>query len=129
MILNSKKPVSFEKDLPPQLMVVIDTEEEFDWNKPVDRNSTSVVSMQHIHRVQDIFDEYNIKPCYVIDYPVASQQESYQYLVEIFKDNRCEIGAHLHPWVTPPETEELIAKNTYPGNLEQSLSSRSLYMR
>ena len=126
MILNSKQPISLEKDLPPQLIVVIDTEEEFDWNKPVDRRSTSVVSMQYIHRVQDIFDDYGIKPCYVIDYPIASQQEAYQYLVEIFKDNRCEIGAHLHPWVTPPETEELISINTYPGNLVQSLEYEKL---
>ena len=126
MKLNSKQPISLEKDLPPQLIVVIDTEEEFDWNKPVDRNSTSVVSMQYIHRVQDIFDEYGIKPCYVIDYPIASQQEGYRYLVEIYKENRCDIGAHLHPWVTPPETEKLIPENTYPGNLEKSLEYEKL---
>ena len=126
MILNSKQAISLEKDLPPQLIVVIDTEEEFDWNKPVNRGSTSVASMQYIHRVQDIFDEYGIRPCYVIDYPIAAQQEAYQYLVKIFKDNRCDIGAHLHPWVTPPETEKLIPINTYPGNLEQSLEYEKL---
>ena len=126
MILNSKQPISLAEELPPQLMVVIDTEEEFDWNKPVDRNSTSVESMQYIHRVQDIFDEYGIKPCYVVDYPIASQRESYQYLVKIFEDKRCDIGAHLHPWVTPPETEKLIPENTYPGNLEQSLEYEKL---
>jgi hypothetical protein len=126
MKLNSRQPVTFEKDQPPQLIVVIDTEEEFDWNKPVDRNSISVVSMQYINRVQDIFDEYGIKPCYVIDYPIASQEESYQHLVEIYKENRCEIGAHLHPWVTPPETEKLIPKNTYPGNLERALEYEKL---
>ncbi|MCK4709284.1 MAG: polysaccharide deacetylase family protein [Gammaproteobacteria bacterium] len=115
-----------EKDLPPQLIVVIDTEEEFDWNKPVDREATSVVAMQYIHRVQDIFDEYGINPCYVIDYPVASQQESYSHLVQIFKDKRCEIGAHLHPWVNPPVTEELTSRNTYPGNLGQSLEHEKL---
>ncbi len=126
MILNSKEAIPFGKDQPPQLIVVIDTEEEFDWNKPADRNSTSVVAMQYIHRVQDIFDEYGIKPCYVIDYPIASKQESYQPLVEILKDGRCEIGTHLHPWVSPPETEVLIPENTYPGNLEQSLEYEKL---
>jgi hypothetical protein len=126
MILNSKQAIPLEKDLPPQLIVVIDTEEEFDWNKPVKRSSTSVASMQYIHRVQDIFDQYGIRPCYVIDYPIAAQQEGYQYLVKIFKDNKCDIGAHLHPWVTPPETEKLIPVNTYPGNLEQSLEYEKL---
>lgn len=126
MILNSKQAIQLEKDQSPQLIVVIDTEEEFDWNKPVDRSSTSVASMQYINRVQDIFDEYGIKPCYVIDYPIASQREGYQQLVEIFKDKRCEIGAHLHPWVTPPEIEDLKPINTYPGNLEKSLEHEKL---
>ena len=126
MILDSRQAVAFDKNQPPQLVVVIDTEEEFDWNKPVDRSATSVVAMQYINRVQDIFDQYGIKPCYVIDYPIASQQASYPHLVEIFNDGRCEIGAHLHPWVTPPETETLIPKNTYPGNLEKSLEYEKL---
>ena len=53
MILDSKQAVPLNKDQPPQLIVVIDTEEEFDWNKPVERSSTSVVAMQYINRVQD----------------------------------------------------------------------------
>ncbi len=126
MKLDSKQAIPFERDLPPQLIVVIDTEEEFDWNKPVDRNATSVVAMQYINRVQDIFDQYGITPCYVIDYPIASQQDSYPHLREILNDGRCEIGAHLHPWVTPPETEVLLPVNTYPGNLQQSLEYEKL---
>ena len=126
MILDSKSPIHIEKNLPPQLIVVIDTEEEFDWNKPVDRNSTSVTAMQYINRVQDVFDDYGITPCYVIDYPIASKAVSYKPLVDIYKDNRCEIGAHLHPWVTPPENEVLLPKNTYPGNLEKTLEYEKL---
>jgi hypothetical protein len=121
MILNSRQAITLDSDQPPQLIVVIDTEEEFEWDKPVDRNSTSVVAMQYIYRVQDIFDNYGITPCYVIDYPIASQEEGYMPLLDIYKDKRCEIGAHLHPWVTPPEEEELVPENTYPGNLEKSL--------
>ena len=126
MILNSRQRIPLEKDQTPQLIVVIDTEEEFDWNKPVDRNSTSVAAMQYINRVQDIFDDYGITPCYVIDYPIASQEASYKPLVDIYKNNRCEIGAHLHPWVTPPEIEDLLPENTYPGNLEKTLEYEKL---
>lgn len=126
MILNSKKPIELGEDEAPQLIVVIDTEEEFDWGSPVDRNSTSVVSMRYIYRVQDIFDEYGVRPCYVIDYPIASQRESYQVLASIHDDDRCVIGSHLHPWVTPPEAEKLIPENTYPGNLEYSLEFEKL---
>lgn len=126
IIHKSKQAIPLPQDDPPQLIVVIDTEEEFNWNKPADRSSTSVAAMQYINRVQDIFDDYGITPCYVIDYPIASQEESYMPLVKIFQDKRCEIGAHLHPWVTPPETEELIPENTYPGNLGKTLEYEKL---
>ncbi len=126
MIPISNQPISLSTEQAPLLIVVIDTEEEFNWNKPVDRNSTSVESMQYIYRVQDIFDEYSIKPCYVIDYPIASQELSFKILKQIYDDGRCEIGAHLHPWVTPPEIEELKPANTYPGNLPGSLEFEKL---
>ena len=125
-ILKSNKAIEFPDAIKPQLIVVIDTEEEFDWNAPADSNSTSVGAMQYINRVQDIFDSYGITPCYVVDYPIASQEEGYGPLIDIFRSNRCEIGAHLHPWVTPPVIEKLIPENTYPGNLDKSLESEQL---
>lgn len=126
IVHKSKQAIPLPQDSAPQLIVVVDTEEEFDWDKPADRNSTSVEAMQYINRVQDIFDEYGVTPCYVIDYPIASQEKSYKPLHDIHQDNRCEIGAHLHPWVTPPETEELKPANTYPGNLNKTLEYEKL---
>ena len=48
------------KDHPPQLVVVIDTEEEFDWSASPDRSAIGVTAMSSIERVQEIFDEYGI---------------------------------------------------------------------
>lgn len=110
----------------PQLIVVIDTEEEFDWNAPVDRKNTGVTAMDYIVRAQDIFDEYGIRPCYVVDYPVASKEEGYRALKKIHADGRCEIGAHLHPWVNPPFDETLCPSNTFPGNLPAELEREKL---
>lgn len=126
MIHFSKQAIGMSPDERPRLIVVIDTEEEFDWNKPVDRHSTAVESMQYINRVQDIFDDYGISPCYVSDYPIVSQASSASVLKKIRDDQRCEIGAHLHPWVNPPEEEPLKPENTYPGNLEKSLEFAKL---
>ena len=64
--------VRLPADQPPVLLVVIDTEEEFDWNAAFDRSNTGVGHMRHIGRVQDVFDELGARPTYVIDYPVAS---------------------------------------------------------
>ena len=46
----------------PVLIVVIDTEEEFDWSTRLDRNNTSVKAMAKIDVAQQIFDEYKISP-------------------------------------------------------------------
>lgn len=110
----------------PVLTVVVDTEEEFNWSKGFSRANTSVRSMREIFRVQRIFDEYGIKPVYVVDYPVAMQAEGYEPLQEIFRQGRCVIGAHLHPWVTPPFTEDVNRMNSFPGNLLEDVEMAKL---
>ncbi len=112
----------------PRLIVVIDTEEEFDWGGGFSSKNTSVRAMRGIHRVQEIFDEFRITPVYVIDYPVASQADGYLPLQEIHADGRCIIGAHLHPWVNPPFKEAVTQRNSYPGNLPRILEANKLSM-
>ncbi len=125
-MLKSHSPIKLSTEAAPQLIVVIDTEEEFDWSSKPDKNANSVTAMEKIHLVQDIFDEYKIKPCYVIDYPIASQPEGYEPLLQIYEQGNCEIGAHLHPWVNPPFDEQLTISNMYPGNLGASLELSKL---
>ena len=98
---------------PPRLQVVVDTEEEFDWSAPYLRANTSVSAMKQIGRAQRIFDRFGLKPAYVVDYPVVSQAAGYDPLQEIHQDGRCSIGAHLHPWVSPPYDEELTTRNSF----------------
>ena len=43
----------------PKFIVVIDTEEEFDWSADFSSNNTSVQAMRSIHLVQEI-DAYHI---------------------------------------------------------------------
>lgn len=110
----------------PQLIVVVDTEEEFDWHAEPDRNATSVNAIQYVERMQAICDDYGIVPCYVIDYAVASQPDGYQTLLDFYRAGRCDIGAHLHPWVNPPDEETINRRNTYPGNLPAALERQKL---
>ena len=116
--------------LPPQtrpiLAVVIHTEEEFDWAKPHDRNATGVEHMRHIGRAQSVFDEFGIVPNYVVDYPIASQAIAIAPLRDFADSGRALIGAHLHPWVSPPHDEEVNARNSYPGNLPRALEAEKL---
>jgi hypothetical protein len=111
---------------PPLLIVVVDTEEEFDWDAPYSRQNTGVRAMRHIDRVQRIFDRFALKPTYVIDYPVASQADGCQPLLDVWQDGRCTIGAHIHPWVNPPYDEALSVRNSFVMNLPSSLQAAKM---
>jgi hypothetical protein len=110
----------------PKLLVVVDTEEEFDWSKPHSRAETRVDHIKHQDRAQNIFERYGVRPTYVVDYPVASQEAGYQPLRDWLVGDKCQIGAHLHPWVNPPFDEELSLGNSYPGNLPPALEKAKL---
>lgn len=118
--------IHLPQDTPPILTVVIHTEEEFNWNSDFDRNEIGVEHIKHIDSVQNLFDTYKIKPTYVVGYPIASQKEAYEPLKAFADSGRAEIGAHLHPWVSPPYEEEVNTYNSYPGNLSRELEFNKL---
>lgn len=113
-------------DTRPILAVVIHTEEEFDWDKPYDRRATGVTHMRSIERAQEIFDAHGIVPNYVVDYPIASQDEAIRPLKAFADSGRALIGAHLHPWVSPPYVEQVNTRNSYPCNLPAALEAEKL---
>lgn len=110
----------------PTLMVLVDTEENFDWSKPLARENTDVTAMRAQVKAHRIFEKYGIKPIYVADYPVVSQDDGAKPLRELFDDGKCVIGAHLHPWVNPPFDEVVCNINSYPGNLPAELEREKL---
>ncbi len=115
-----------DPERPATLFVVIDTEAEFDWSAPFDRALTNVTAMRAVERGQAVFDRYGLRPIYVADYAVLSQEEGYRPLQAIYDRGGCEVGAHLHPWITPPFEEELSVHNSYAGNLPVELERRKL---
>lgn len=110
----------------PVLTVVIDTEEEFDWAAPFDRNNRSVDCIQYQYLAQEIFAKYGIVPTYVIDDPVVDNEDAVSVLKEWADAGKCLIGTHLHPWVSPPHEEEVCVRNSYPGNLPPALEAEKL---
>jgi hypothetical protein len=110
----------------PLLFVVIDTEEEFDWTKPFSRDSRSVAHLRQLEPVQRMMRSYGITPIYVIDYPVATQPDGYEPLTALQGASEATIGAHLHPWVTPPFDEPLDARHSYACNLGSALEAAKL---
>jgi hypothetical protein len=115
-------PVSWQ----PRLIVVVDTEEEFDWQAPFDAASTSVRNIAFQPLAQDVLSKSHVVPTYVVDYPVAISPYSVELLSKFADQGRAEIGAHLHPWVTPPAEGPVDTYSSYPGNLPPDLERKKL---
>lgn len=101
----------------PELIVIVDTEEEFDWNAPFERSNRDVSHIDNLLQAQDIFDQYGIKPVYACTHPILTTPSSRKIIDTLFHQRHALIGAHLHPWVTPPFDESISEENSFPGNL------------
>ncbi|MGC2203832.1 MAG: polysaccharide deacetylase family protein [Stellaceae bacterium] len=108
------------------LVVIVDTEAEFDWEAHRPRRAKGVTSIRCQDRAQRIFDRFKVRPTYVLDYPVSSTPEAYEVIRDLHRLGACEIGAHLQPWDNPPLVEQTTDENSYPGNLPFELEREKL---
>jgi len=106
------------------LVVTIDTEED-NWSD-YSQDSCGIENIKKIPLLQNIFDDFNIIPTYLVTYPVATKIESLKILNEVYHKGKCEIAMHCHPWNTPPFEEERNARNSMLCNLPYDLQKRKL---
>ena len=77
-------------------------------------------------KLQELFNKYDIRPTYLITYPVASEDLGIETLRSLLKQKNCEIGTHFHPWTTPPIHESEIQSAIFPFKLEKNLHRAKL---
>jgi hypothetical protein len=118
--------VAFPASFSPRLLVIVDAEEAFDWNAPFARSNTTVDTRPVQGRSRAIFERFGITPSYVVDFPVASQSRGVGPLLELLQSGRCQIGAQLHSWVTPPFEEMVSEQSSYANNLAPALERRKI---
>ena len=102
-----------------KVFITIDTEED-NWASFKETVGT-VENILALPRLQSLFNKYGAVPTYLINYPVASQQQSIEVLSSFLNEGVCEIGTHCHPWNTPPIEEDLNARNSMMCNLSYEL--------
>ena len=98
-----------------RFFITIDTEED-DWGA-YRSSGFSVENIAQIPRLQNLFDRYGAIPTYLVTYPVVTSDAARAVFLDILAKNHCEIGAHCHPWNTPPFEEEINARHSMLCNL------------
>lgn len=109
-----------------RFMVFCDTEEEFDWTKPHNRDSRSTTHMKTLPVAHARLRSYGAHPIYMIDHPIATDPASIEILRPLQDGGECGIGTQLHPWVNPPFEEEVNRTNSFAGNLPAGLERAKL---
>lgn len=106
--------------------IFIDTEEEFDWNAPFSRDARGVTAIDDLPVMHRFFADRGVPLTYLVDHPVVATRRSANIIAALLDDGVSAIGAHLHPWVTPPHLETVNAVNSFAGNLSPSLEAAKL---
>lgn len=84
-----------------KVLITIDTEED-EWGEYT-KQKYNVENISRLPLVQELFDRYNARPTYLVDWPVATNSKAVDILKSILNKNQCAIGTHCHSWNTPPQ--------------------------
>lgn len=109
-----------------RFMLFVDTEEEFDWNRPFSRTDHAVTALAGMERGQTYFAGAGVKPVYVADYSIIDSDAAVDLIGRWMAEGAADIGAHLHPWVNPPFVEELTNAHSFAGFLPEEVERAKL---
>ncbi|MFG0318696.1 MAG: hypothetical protein ACF8XB_15590 [Planctomycetota bacterium JB042] len=125
-MFSDRHAVRLPSSAPPRLVALVDVEEEFDWDADFDRGATRFAHLDELEQGLDALAGVDIVPVGVITYPVVEDDAVAARLERWVADGRMIVGAHLHPWVTPPYDEVVDRRNSFPGNLPKELEGAKL---
>lgn len=86
-----------------KVIITIDTEGDNQWDHGRD---LSVQNIKYVPRFQELCDKYLIKPTYLVTSEVCNDPYSREIFSLYCREQKAEIGAHLHSWTTPPFCDE-----------------------
>ena len=99
--------VRFKPGFGQRYIVTVDTEEEFDWTKPIARDGHTLHSVARLARFQEFCEAKGVCPIYLVDYPIITSPTAVEILRNAVAAGKAEVGVQLHPWVSPPFDEEV----------------------
>lgn len=118
----------FAPDFGQRVLLTVDTEEEFDWDAPFQREGYGLSHVAQIPRFQTFCETIGAHPVYLIDWPIASNAQAVEIIGDAVRRGTAEVGVQLHPWVNPPFDEEVNARNSFAGNLPRDVEAAKFAM-
>ena len=103
--------------------VSIDTEED-NWIPA--RHGIRVENSRQLPRVNAFLERLGLRPTYFVTHAVVADSNASLIIRELHDSQFVEIGAHLHPWNTPPMDEPFVPRNTMLLNITESLQRAKL---
>ena len=82
-----------------KFLITIDTEADNQWDHG---RELTVENIKYVPHFQELCEKYNIKPTYLVTSEVCEDPYSQKIFSEYIKNEKAEIGAHLHSWTTAP---------------------------
>ncbi|MGE3692029.1 MAG: polysaccharide deacetylase family protein [Novosphingobium sp.] len=120
--------VRFKEGFGQKFLLTVDTEEEFDWRAPFARDTHSIDTVPALRKFLQFCEGLGVAPVFLVDYPIATSSTAAECLKEAVQAGRAEVGVQLHPWVNPPNEEEVNEFNSFAGNLPPELE-RAKFLR
>ena len=111
----------FEPTFGQRFLLTVDTEEEFDWTKPLAREGHGLDHVLRLGKFQEFCENEGVVPVYLVDWPIVQSARAAEILRGPVAAGKAEIGVQLHPWVNPPFEEEVTPHNSFAGNLPREL--------
>jgi hypothetical protein len=106
--------------------VVIDAEEDFDWDRPLQGTAKSTLHIRNLRVLAEILQAYGATPTYLLTYPVLQDPDAVAIIRHQLERGLCDAGLQLHPWVTPPFGEDVSLRASFLGNLSVNQEEQKL---
>ena len=111
---------------PRNCSIVIDTEEDFDWDRPVQGIAQSTRHIRTLPILAALLRPYGAVPTYLLTYPVLEDPDAVAIIRHQLEAGTCAVGLQLHPWVTPPFGSDFSPRASFIGNLTANEEEQKL---
>jgi len=104
-------------------IITVDTEADDQWRE---NRGITCRNIEYLPRFQELCERYGFIPTYFTTYEIAADPDAVKTLKPWQDNGRAEIGAHLHPWTTPPLASEKKSEHCFPSELADEVLKNKL---